>query len=201
MRRSAFCTSVSLVVRSMKLNILPVVPRFVGRSDIGQTVSSRVWVVLGILATVILAGSSFVAVGVLGCGPTRGGTGSLVGVCTVPNLCGFVVNVIATNRGGPMMGGGGSTSGGAMGLTADRVTVPCRTVLFLVTNGGSVTHELVVLRPPESQIMGIRLWRQREDRRGGQSGGGIRDLRRRLEPSDPARSVRLGERHAGALPV
>jgi hypothetical protein len=42
----------------MKLNILPVVPRFVGRSDIGQTASSREWVTVGILATVILTGLS-----------------------------------------------------------------------------------------------------------------------------------------------
>ena len=117
--------------------------------------SSRVWVVVGALATVLLAGSSIVAVGVLGVGVTRGGPGSLVGACTVPNLSGSVVNVIATNMGGPMMGGG-PMSGGAMGLTADRATVRHGTVSFLVSNGGSVTHELVVLPLPESQIVGTQ---------------------------------------------
>jgi uncharacterized cupredoxin-like copper-binding protein len=117
--------------------------------------SSRVWVVVGALATVLLAGSSFVAVGLLGGGVTRGGPGSLVGACTVPNLSGSVVNVIATNMGGPMMGRG-PMSGGAMGLTADRATVRHGTVSFLVTNGGSVTHELVVLPLPESQIVGTQ---------------------------------------------
>jgi uncharacterized cupredoxin-like copper-binding protein len=117
--------------------------------------SSRVWVVVGALATVILAGSSLVAVGVLGGGVARGGPRSLVGACTVPNLSGQVVNVSVTNMGGPMMGGG-PMSGGAMGLTADRATVRHGTVSFLVSNGGSVTHELVVLPLPESQIVGTQ---------------------------------------------
>jgi uncharacterized cupredoxin-like copper-binding protein len=119
--------------------------------------SSRVWVVVGILTTVLLAGSSFVAVGLLGSGVTRGGLGSLVGACTVPNLSGTVVNVSLTNMGGPMMGGGsGPMSGGAMKLVADRATIRHGTVSFLVTNGGSVTHELVVLPLPESQIVGTQ---------------------------------------------
>ncbi|MET4781585.1 sulfocyanin-like copper-binding protein [Glaciihabitans sp. UYNi722] len=119
--------------------------------------SSRVWVIVGILATVLLAGSSIVAVGVLGGGLTRGGPGSPVGACTVPNLSGTVVNVSLTNMGGSMMGGGGGLmSGGAMGLTADRATVRHGSVSFLVTNGGSVTHELVVLPLPESQIVGTQ---------------------------------------------
>ena len=119
--------------------------------------SSRVWVIVGILATVILAGSSLVAVGLLGGGLTRGGPGSLVGACTVPKLSGTAVNVTLTNMGGPMMGGGGGPMfGGAMRLTADRATVRHGTVSFLVSNGGSVTHELVVLPLPESQIVGTQ---------------------------------------------
>jgi len=121
--------------------------------------SSRLWVIVGILATVILAGLSLVVVsalgGVLGGGLSRGGTGSLFGGCGVPNLSGSVVNVTATNMGGPMMGNGGM-SGGAMRLNADRATVRHGTVSFLVTNGGSVTHEMVVLSLPEPQIVGTR---------------------------------------------
>jgi uncharacterized cupredoxin-like copper-binding protein len=105
---------------------------------------ARVWMIVGILATLILAGVSFVTVGVLGGGFTSGGPGSQSGACTVPNLSGTIVNV-----NGPM-------SGGAMRLQADRATVQHGTVSFLVTNGGSITHELVVLPLPESQIVGTR---------------------------------------------
>jgi uncharacterized cupredoxin-like copper-binding protein len=118
---------------------------------------ARVWMIVGILATLILAGVSFVTVGVLGGGFTSGGPGSQSGACTVPNLSGTIVNVNLTNMGGPMMGGGnGPMSGGAMRLQADRATVQHGTVSFLVTNGGSITHELVVLPLPESQIVGTR---------------------------------------------
>jgi uncharacterized cupredoxin-like copper-binding protein len=43
-----------------------------------------------------------------------------------------------------------------MRLQADRATVRHGTVSFLVTNGGSITHELVVLPLPESQIVGTQ---------------------------------------------
>jgi uncharacterized cupredoxin-like copper-binding protein len=119
--------------------------------------SSRALVIVGILATLILAGLSLVAVGALGGGFTAGRPGSLLGACTVPNLSGTVVDVTLTNMGGPMMGGGnGPLSGGAMRLSADRTTVRRGTVSFLVTNGGGITHEMVVLPLPESQIVGTR---------------------------------------------
>ncbi|MET4781522.1 putative cupredoxin-like copper-binding protein [Glaciihabitans sp. UYNi722] len=67
------------------------------------------------------------------------------------------MDVTFTDVGGPMMGGdSGPMSGGAMRLTADRATVRHGTVSFLVTNGGSVTHELLVLPLPESQIAGTQ---------------------------------------------
>lgn len=118
--------------------------------------SSRVWVIVGILATLVLAGLSFATVVVLGGGFTAGGPGSSLGACTVPALPGTIVNVTLTNRGGPMMGGGGRMSGGAMGLQADRATVRHGTVSFLVTNRGTITHEMVVLPLPKSQIVGTR---------------------------------------------
>jgi uncharacterized cupredoxin-like copper-binding protein len=120
--------------------------------------SSRVWIILAVLATLILAGLSFVAVVVAGGGFTAAGPNSLSRACAVPNLSGTTVNVTLTNMGGPMMGGNnGSMSGGAMRLQADQATVQHGTVSFLATNGGSVTHELVILPLPESQIVGTRL--------------------------------------------
>jgi uncharacterized cupredoxin-like copper-binding protein len=121
--------------------------------------SSRVWVVGGILATVIFAGLSLVAAGALGGGSTRGvaGAPSGSGSCTVPKLSGSVVNISLTNMGGPMMGGGSAQmSGGAMRLRADQGTVKQGTMSFFVTNNGSVTHELVVLPLPQSQIVGTQ---------------------------------------------
>jgi uncharacterized cupredoxin-like copper-binding protein len=47
-------------------------------------------------------------------------------------------------------------SGGAMRLNSDRATVRSGTVSFLVTNGGSVAHEMVVLPLSGAQIVGTR---------------------------------------------
>lgn len=115
-------------------------------------------VIVGIQAALILAALSFLAVGVLGGGFTAGGPASLFGSsCSVPNLSGAAVNVPLTNIGGPMMGGrDGTMFGGAMRLSADHATVQHGTVSFLVTNGGSITHEMVVLPLPGSQVVGTR---------------------------------------------
>lgn len=120
--------------------------------------SPRALVIIGILATLILTGLSLLSFGALGRGVVAGGAASWFGsTCTVPDLPGTVVNVTLVNMGGPMMSGGnGMMSGGAMSLTADRATVPSGTVSFLVTNAGSVTHEMVALPLPESQIVGTR---------------------------------------------
>jgi len=76
----------------------------------------------------------------------------------VPKLPGRVVNVSLTNMGGPMMGGQGSSmmGGGAMSLNADQASVPHGTVSFLVTNAGSIDHEMVVLPLSTSQGPGAR---------------------------------------------
>jgi len=119
--------------------------------------STGVWVIVGILATVLLAGLSLVTVGLLGGGFTAGGPGSRSGDCAAPNLSGTVVNVTTTDRGGPMMGGDhGPWSGASMRLRADRATVEHGTVSFLVTNRGNITHEMVVLSLPDSHIVGTR---------------------------------------------
>ncbi len=118
---------------------------------------SRVWVFVGILATLLLAGLSLVTVGLLGGGFNAGMPGSPVGACVGPTLSGTVVNVNLTNMGGPMMGGGGGPMmGGTMQLQADPVTVPHGTVSFLAVNRGNITHEMVVLPLPEAQIVGTR---------------------------------------------
>lgn len=121
--------------------------------------SSGVWILLGVLATLILAGLSFVAVVVAGGELTARGPGSQSGACAAPHrFSGTTVNLTLTNMGGPMMGGNhGSMSGGAMRLQADKSTVQHGTVSFLATNEGSVTHELVILPLPEPQIVGTRL--------------------------------------------
>ena len=114
-----------------------------------------------IAAVVALVASAAVAVGAIGdpsSGPlgVRGGAGpSGHGFLSgspraAPKLPGTVVNVSLTNMGGSMMGGG------PMGLTADHATVPHGTVSFLVTNDGSIDHEMVVLPLAASQTVGAR---------------------------------------------
>jgi uncharacterized cupredoxin-like copper-binding protein len=60
--------------------------------------------------------------------------------------------------GGSMMGGQGNAmmGGGAMGLSADQATVPHGAVSFLVTNDGSIDHEMVILPLADSQTVGTR---------------------------------------------
>jgi uncharacterized cupredoxin-like copper-binding protein len=123
-----------------------------------KPLSRRSQIGFGIAATIILSGLSLVAIGAVGGGgnPFRFGfpAGSS---CATPNLSGTVVNVTLTNMGGPMMGqGNGMMSGGAMRLNTDHATVAHGTVSFLATNGGSISHELVILPLPDSQIVGTR---------------------------------------------
>ena len=120
-------------------------------------------------AIVALVASAAVAVGAIG-GPSSGplglpggagsgGHGSLSGSPrAAPKLPGTVVNVSLTNIGGSMMGGQGNgmMGGGAMGLSTDHATVPHGTVSFLVTNDGSIDHEMVVLPLAGSQTVGAR---------------------------------------------
>ena len=120
-------------------------------------------------AIVALVASAAVAIGVIGglsSGPLGmgggagpGGHGYLSGSPrAAPKLPGTVVNVSLTNMGGAMMGGQGNAmmGGGAMGLSADHATVPHGTVSFLVTNDGSIDHEMVVLPLAGSRTAGAR---------------------------------------------
>ena len=122
-----------------------------------------------IAAVVALVASAAVAVGAVG-GPSSGplgmrgwaGPGNHGFVSgsprAAPKLPGTVVNVSLTNMGGSMMGGQTNTmmGRGAMGLNADHATVPHGTVSFLVTNDGSIDHEMVVLPLAGSQTAGAR---------------------------------------------
>ena len=122
-----------------------------------------------VAAIVALVASAAVAVGAIGSpssGPLGvggwarpGGHGFLSGPPrAAPKLPGTVVNVSLANMGGSMMGGQGNgmMGGGAMGLSADHATVPHGTVSFLVTNYGSIDHEMVILPLAGSQTVGTR---------------------------------------------
>ena len=117
-------------------------------------------VLVGALAAAIVAlvASGAVAVGAIG-GGANGGQGFLSGSRrAAPKLAGTVVNVSLANMGGSMMGGQGNAmmGRGAMRLSADHSTVPHGTVSFLVTNDGSIDHEMVVLPLEDSRTAGAR---------------------------------------------
>ena len=115
--------------------------------------SRRSQLLIGILATLALTALSLAAVAFLG--PQRAGVGFANNAgCAAPGLAGTVVNVTATDMGGPMMAGPGRMGG--MRLTGDHATVPHGTVSFLVTNAGRYTHEMVILPLPGTQIAGTR---------------------------------------------
>lgn len=117
--------------------------------------SRREQTMLGIAGVIILSGLSLVVAGGGGNHFRFGSPAS--SSCTTPNLSGTVVNVVLTNMGGPMMGqGNGTMFGGAMRLSTDPATVAQGTVSFLVTNSGSIIHEMVILPLPDSQIVGTR---------------------------------------------
>ncbi|MCB5291715.1 hypothetical protein BJQ90_01142 [Arthrobacter sp. SO3] len=119
--------------------------------------SRRGQIILGIASVILLTALSLVAVGVLSSVVNPGGTGFLSRTrCVTPNLPGPVVSVSLTNMCGPMMRRPNDMMGGAMRMTADRNTVAHGPVSFLVTNAGTISHELVILPLPESQIPGTR---------------------------------------------
>jgi len=117
-----------------------------------------VFVAALLAAVVAVVASAAVAVGAMG-GGADAGHGFLSGSRrAAPKLPGTVVNVSLANMGGSMMGSQGNTMMGsaAMRLIADHTTVPHGTVSFLVTNSGSIDHEMVVLPLADSQTAGTR---------------------------------------------
>jgi len=131
-----------------------------------MTAARRPLLVGALVAAVIaLAASAAVAVGAGSGGAIPGGIGFLSGSSpVVPSLPGTVVNVSLTDMGGSMMGRRnrmmgqrkGMMNGGAMSLSTDQASVPHGTVSFVVTNGGSTDHEMVILPLPSSQAVGAR---------------------------------------------
>jgi uncharacterized cupredoxin-like copper-binding protein len=131
-----------------------------------MTAARRPLLVAALVAAVTaLVASAAVAVGAGNSGAIPGGIGFLSGSSpTAPSLPGTVVNVSLTNMGGSMMGQrngmmgqrNGMMNGGAMSLSTDQASVPHGTVSFVVTNGGSIDHEMVILPLPSSQAVGAR---------------------------------------------
>jgi uncharacterized cupredoxin-like copper-binding protein len=122
-----------------------------------KTPSRRGQVIIGIASVILLTALSLVAVAIVGSVVTPGGTGFLSRTpCLAPTLSGPVVNVSLTNMGGPMMRRPNRMMDGAMRMMADRSTVAHGTVSFLVTNAGTISHELVILPLPDNQIPGTR---------------------------------------------
>lgn len=111
-----------------------------------------------VAAVTALVASAAWAVGIGNGGVIPGGSGFLSrSARAAPSLSGTVVNVSLTDMGGSMMGqSGGMMSGGSMRLSADPATVAHGTVSFLVTNGGGINHEMVILPLPDSQTVGTR---------------------------------------------
>jgi uncharacterized cupredoxin-like copper-binding protein len=124
-----------------------------------MTAARRPLLVGALVAAVIaLVASAAVAVGAGNSGAIPGGIGFLSGSSpAAPSLPGTVVNVSLTDMGGSMMGQrNGMMNGGAMSLSTDQAFVPHGTVSFVVTNGGSIDHEMVILPLPSSQAVGAR---------------------------------------------
>jgi uncharacterized cupredoxin-like copper-binding protein len=131
-----------------------------------MTAARRPLLVAALVAAVIaLVASAAVAVGAGSGGAIPGGIGFLSGSSpAAPSLPGTVVNVSLTDMGGSMMGRGngmmgqrnGMMNGGAMSLSTDQASVPHGNVSFVVTNGGSIDHEMVILPLPSSQAVGTR---------------------------------------------
>lgn len=80
----------------------------------------------------------------LGGGLNRGGAGNPGTTrCAVPSFAGTVVTVTATDMGRPMMAGPGMMRG-SMHLVVDRATAVHDKLSFLLTNAGTIPHELMV---------------------------------------------------------
>ena len=123
----------------------------------------RGWLVAALAAaTVVLLGSVLAAVawgGASGPGAATPRTDSGSGGAglppnsapSAPDLPGTVVRASLTNMGGSMMGRRTALHSGVMRLSADHTTVAHGSVSFLVTNNGSIDHELVVLPLADGQ--------------------------------------------------
>lgn len=122
-----------------------------------NALTRRGQIILGVASVILLTALSLMAVDIVVSVVNPGGRGVLSQArCPAPVLPGPVVSVSLTNMGAPMMRRPNGMMGGAMRMTADRSTVAHGTVSFLVTNAGTISHELVILPLPDSQIPGTR---------------------------------------------
>lgn len=120
-----------------------------------KTLSST-QILIGVIATLLLAVLSMTGIALLGGGTNPGGAGNPGATrCTAPSLAGTVVNVTTTDRGRSMMAGPGMMRG-SMRLTADRGTVVHGKLTFLVTNAGTIPHEMLVVPLAGTQSAGTR---------------------------------------------
>ncbi|MFF1881948.1 sulfocyanin-like copper-binding protein [Pseudarthrobacter sp. NPDC058196] len=121
-----------------------------------NTPSRSPQILIGVVATVLLAALSMTGIALLGGNKNPGGPGNPGTTrCAAPTFAGTVVIVTTTDRGRAMMAGRGRMRGG-MRLTADRATVVHGKVSFLVTNDGTVPHELLVVPLSGTQSTGTR---------------------------------------------
>jgi uncharacterized cupredoxin-like copper-binding protein len=121
-----------------------------------KTRSRNTQILIGIIATLLLTALSMTTIALLGGGTNRDGARHLAATrCTAPGIAGTVVTVTTTDVGGSMMGGPGMMRG-SMRLTADRDTVVHGKVTFLVTNAGTIPHEMLVVPLPDTQRAGTR---------------------------------------------
>jgi uncharacterized cupredoxin-like copper-binding protein len=121
-----------------------------------KTLSRNGQILISAIAVLLLTALSMAAIALLGGGTNSGGAGNPgTNRCAAPSFASTVVNVTATDRGGSMMGGPRMMRG-SMRLSSDRTTVPHGKVTFLVTNAGTIPHEMLVLPLAGTQSAGTR---------------------------------------------
>lgn len=121
-----------------------------------NTLSRNGQILIGAIAVLLLTALSMAAIALLGYGTNPRGAGNPGNNrCAAPSLAGTVVDVTATDRGGSMMGGSGMMRG-SMRLSASQATVAHGKVTFLVTNAGTIPHEMLVLPLTGTQNRGTR---------------------------------------------
>lgn len=121
-----------------------------------KTLSRTTQIIIGAIATLLLTAVSMTAVALLGGVTNPGGAGKpAANGCAAPSLAGTVIDVTTTDRGRSMMAGPGMMRG-SMRLTADRATVVHGKLTFLVTNAGTIPHEMLVVPLTGTQSAGTR---------------------------------------------
>lgn len=106
---------------------------------------------IAVPTVLLLTAASLLAVALWGAPRNGHSVGS---ICTAPALPGTTVHVTETDMGARMAGS--AMPDGGMRLMADSAAVPHGQVSFVVTNLGSVPHELVVLPLPIGGAAGSR---------------------------------------------